>query len=165
MSVDRVLAALADPTRRQLLEALSRRPGCSATTLAAHVPVSRQAVAKHLAVLRESRLVTRHRAGKEVLLGVCPAELAEAASRARPARAHQPEHTNPEQDPIQRKELTLDHERFPNESAQYRAARDALKQAELELTQQLEEVAALRRALPLGGAVPEDYVFTEGPAD
>ena len=59
----------------------------------------------------------------------------------------------------------MDHERFPNESAQYRAARDALKQAELELTQQLEEVAALRRALPLGGAVPEDYAFTEGPAD
>jgi DNA-binding transcriptional ArsR family regulator len=80
MSVDRVLAALADPTRQQLLEALSRRPGCSATTLAAHVPVSRQAVAKHLAVLRESRLVTSHRAGKEVLFAVCPAELEAAAS-------------------------------------------------------------------------------------
>jgi DNA-binding transcriptional ArsR family regulator len=80
MSVDRVFAALADPTRRQLLEALSRRPGCSATTLAAQVPVSRQAVAKHLAVLRESRLVTSRRAGKEVLFAVCPAELEAAAS-------------------------------------------------------------------------------------
>jgi predicted dithiol-disulfide oxidoreductase (DUF899 family) len=59
----------------------------------------------------------------------------------------------------------LDYERFPHESAQYRAARDALQQAELELTQQTERVAALRRALPPGGAVPEDYAFTEGPAD
>jgi DNA-binding transcriptional ArsR family regulator len=80
MSVDRVFAALADPVRRQLLEALSRRPACSATTLAAQVPVSRQAVAKHLAVLRDSRLVTSHRAGKEVLFSVCPEELAAAGS-------------------------------------------------------------------------------------
>jgi DNA-binding transcriptional ArsR family regulator len=78
--VDRVLAALADPTRRQLLEALGQRPACSATTLAALVPVSRQAVAKHLTVLRDSRLVTSHRAGKEVLFTVCPEELTAAAS-------------------------------------------------------------------------------------
>ncbi len=55
--------------------------------------------------------------------------------------------------------------RFPNESAEYRAARDALTQAETELTSRIEEVAALRRNLPPGGTVPEDYVFTEGPAD
>jgi predicted dithiol-disulfide oxidoreductase (DUF899 family) len=55
--------------------------------------------------------------------------------------------------------------RFPNESAEYRAARDALTQAETELTRRIEEVAALRRRLPPGGVVPEDYVFTEGPAD
>jgi DNA-binding transcriptional ArsR family regulator len=79
MSVDQVFAALADPTRRQLLEALGQRP-CSATTLAALVPVSRQAVARHLTVLRDSRLVTSHRAGKEVLFTVCPEELAAAAS-------------------------------------------------------------------------------------
>jgi DNA-binding transcriptional ArsR family regulator len=72
MSVDRVLAALADPTRRQLLETLGERPGCSATTLAARMPVSRQAVARHLSVLRESELVTSYRAGKEVLFAVCP---------------------------------------------------------------------------------------------
>jgi DNA-binding transcriptional ArsR family regulator len=75
-----VFAALADPTRRQLLEALSRRPASTATMLAAHVPVSRQAVAKHLATLRESRLVTSHRAGKEVLFSVRPDELAATAS-------------------------------------------------------------------------------------
>lgn len=48
---------------------------------------------------------------------------------------------------------------FPNESAQYRAARNALLDAEIALRRQTEVVAALRRALPLGGEVPEDYVF------
>jgi predicted dithiol-disulfide oxidoreductase (DUF899 family) len=55
--------------------------------------------------------------------------------------------------------------RFPNEPDEYRAARDALTKAETELTRRIEEVAALRRSLPPGGTVPEDYVFTEGPAD
>jgi predicted dithiol-disulfide oxidoreductase (DUF899 family) len=55
--------------------------------------------------------------------------------------------------------------RFPNEPDEYRAARDALTRAETELTRRAEEVAALRRSLPIGGTVPEDYVFTEGPAD
>jgi DNA-binding transcriptional ArsR family regulator len=80
MNADLVFAALADPTRRQLLEALGQRPACSATTLAARVPVSRQAVARHLAVLRDSRLVTSHRAGKEVLFTVCPEQFAATAS-------------------------------------------------------------------------------------
>lgn len=80
MNVDQVLAALADPTRRQLLEALGRRPACSATTLAAQVPVSRQAVARHLAVLRESGLVTGQRAGKEVLYSARPDQLEATAS-------------------------------------------------------------------------------------
>jgi DNA-binding transcriptional ArsR family regulator len=80
MSVDQVFAALADPTRRQLLEALARRPPCSATALAEGLPVSRQAVAKHLVTLRASQLVTSHRAGKEVLFSVCPDQLTATAS-------------------------------------------------------------------------------------
>jgi predicted dithiol-disulfide oxidoreductase (DUF899 family) len=55
--------------------------------------------------------------------------------------------------------------RFPNESPEYRAARDALTQAETELTRQIEEVAAQRRRLPPGGKVPEDYAFSERPAE
>jgi predicted dithiol-disulfide oxidoreductase (DUF899 family) len=51
--------------------------------------------------------------------------------------------------------------RFPNESPEYRAARDALIQAETELTRRIEEVAEQRCQLPPGGEVPEDYVFTE----
>jgi predicted dithiol-disulfide oxidoreductase (DUF899 family) len=54
--------------------------------------------------------------------------------------------------------------RFPNESPEYRAARDALTQAETELTRRIEAVAEQRRQLPPGGEVPEDYVFTERPA-
>jgi predicted dithiol-disulfide oxidoreductase (DUF899 family) len=55
--------------------------------------------------------------------------------------------------------------RFPGESGEYRAARDALLRAEIELRRQLEAVAALRRRLPPGGEVPEDYVFEEGDAE
>jgi DNA-binding transcriptional ArsR family regulator len=79
-TVDDVFAALADPTRRQLLDALGRRAACSATTLAAEVPVSRQAVVKHLGVLRDSRLVASRRAGKEVLFSVRPEQLMATAS-------------------------------------------------------------------------------------
>jgi predicted dithiol-disulfide oxidoreductase (DUF899 family) len=48
---------------------------------------------------------------------------------------------------------------FPNESAEYRAARDRLLEQERKLRRATEEVAAARRALPAGGEVPEDYVF------
>ena len=49
--------------------------------------------------------------------------------------------------------------KFPNESRFYRAARGKLLRAETELRRKVEQVAALRRKLPAGGAVPEDYVF------
>jgi predicted dithiol-disulfide oxidoreductase (DUF899 family) len=48
---------------------------------------------------------------------------------------------------------------FPNETKDYRSARDKLLEAELKLRKQIEDVAALRRKLPPGGEVPEDYVF------
>ncbi len=54
---------------------------------------------------------------------------------------------------------------FPNESAAYRESRDTLLEAEMKLRRNIEEVAALRRKLPLGGEVPQDYVFTEGSAN
>jgi predicted dithiol-disulfide oxidoreductase (DUF899 family) len=51
--------------------------------------------------------------------------------------------------------------RFPGESDSYRAARDKLLAAEIELRRTVESVAAQRRKLPLGGEVPQDYVFEE----
>lgn len=49
--------------------------------------------------------------------------------------------------------------KFPNESSDYRAARDDLLTEEIELRRQAAKVSDLRRALPLGGALKEDYVF------
>jgi len=55
--------------------------------------------------------------------------------------------------------------RFPGESKSYRAARNKLLEAEMKLRKQFEEVAALRRKLPHGGRVKEDYLFEEGAPD
>lgn len=49
---------------------------------------------------------------------------------------------------------------YPNDSAEYRRARTALLAEEIALRRQTERVAAMRRALPPGGEIPEDYVFT-----
>jgi predicted dithiol-disulfide oxidoreductase (DUF899 family) len=52
---------------------------------------------------------------------------------------------------------------FPGESARYRAARNKLLAAERDLRKQVESVARMRRKLPLGGKLAEDYAFDEGP--
>ncbi|HMI53502.1 MAG TPA: DUF899 family protein [Candidatus Saccharimonadales bacterium] len=48
---------------------------------------------------------------------------------------------------------------FPNEGPEYRRARNALLAEEIELRRHIERVAAIRRALPAGGEIPEDYTF------
>jgi len=53
----------------------------------------------------------------------------------------------------------MEHLHYPNESAAYRAARNMLLEEEIALRAQIERVAAIRRALPPGGEIPEDYVF------
>src|ERR1700682_2681396 len=55
--------------------------------------------------------------------------------------------------------------RFPNEGGEYRRSRNDLLDAERELRRQTERVAALRRSLPAGGVIPDDYVFDEAPRD
>ncbi|GAA3997585.1 metalloregulator ArsR/SmtB family transcription factor [Streptomyces sp. NBC_01352] len=74
-AVDNVLAALADPTRRRLLDLLAARGEATATTLAEPLPVSRQAVVKHLAVLDAAGLVSGSRVGREMRYAVRPAAL------------------------------------------------------------------------------------------
>ena len=54
---------------------------------------------------------------------------------------------------------------FPGESDEYRDARDALLRAEMALIEQIERVAEMRRALPPGGPLKEDYVFEQGADD
>jgi DNA-binding transcriptional ArsR family regulator len=77
---DRVFAALADPTRRQILQVLSHEGPLSATDLAGQFPVSRQAVVKHLSTLAHAGLLEGRRQGREVLYGLAPDGLADATA-------------------------------------------------------------------------------------
>ncbi|MGH9278540.1 MAG: ArsR/SmtB family transcription factor [Acidimicrobiales bacterium] len=76
--VDAVFSALSDPTRRAVLRRLADGPA-SPTELAGDLPVSRQAVSKHLEVLRHAGLVESARAGREHLFQMTPGPMAEAA--------------------------------------------------------------------------------------
>ena len=75
---DELWAAVADPTRRRLLDALLAQGDATATTLARDLPVTRQAVAKHLIVLERAGLVDARRLGREVRYTVRPERLDEA---------------------------------------------------------------------------------------
>lgn len=74
-----VFAALADPTRWQVLDRLAARGEGTASGLATEVPVSRPAVIKHLGVLGRAGLVERRRLGREVRFRVRPERLDQAA--------------------------------------------------------------------------------------
>ncbi len=62
-----VLHALADPTRRAVFERLNSKGPASASALATEMPVSRQAIAKHLRILGEAGLVDRRSSGRQVV--------------------------------------------------------------------------------------------------
>jgi DNA-binding transcriptional ArsR family regulator len=64
---DALWSAIADPSRRRVLDLLVTNGEVSASWLAGRVPFSRQAVSKHLIVLEEARLVSRRKQGREVL--------------------------------------------------------------------------------------------------
>ena len=70
VAVDRVFYALADPTRRHILDELGSNGPRSASALAAQADISRQAIAKHLTIMTEAGLVQRSRAGREVVFTV-----------------------------------------------------------------------------------------------
>ncbi len=74
-----VFEALADPMRRRLLQTISASPA-TATELAGALPISRQAVAKHLTSLSQAGLLERERSGRDVRYHVTPAPLSEAVS-------------------------------------------------------------------------------------
>jgi DNA-binding transcriptional ArsR family regulator len=75
---DPVFEALADPTRREVMRRLAAEGPASATDLASSLPVSRQAVSKHLAALEEAGLVAGRRRGRERLFRLTPAPLSDA---------------------------------------------------------------------------------------
>jgi DNA-binding transcriptional ArsR family regulator len=74
-----VFEALADPMRRRLLQTISASPS-TATELAGALPISRQAVAKHLSALSQAGLLDRERLGRDVRYHVTPAPLSDAVS-------------------------------------------------------------------------------------
>jgi DNA-binding transcriptional ArsR family regulator len=70
-----VLAALADPHRRQLVETLAVRDSATLSQLAAGLPMTRQGVSKHLAALGRAGLVSSSRHGRETQYRLTPAGL------------------------------------------------------------------------------------------
>lgn len=78
--LDGLFGALADPTRRALLRRLGADGPTSATRLAGGLPVTRQAVVKHLQVLAEAGLVSAERAGREVRYALVPERLTPGVS-------------------------------------------------------------------------------------
>ena len=75
---DQLWSAIADPSRRRVLDLLVRGGEASASSLADQVPFSRQAVSKHLVVLEEAGLISRRKQGREVLYRVEAARLDQA---------------------------------------------------------------------------------------
>jgi len=73
--MDAVFAAVADPTRRLLLERLRMGTGLSIADLSADLPITRQAVTKHLDALQLAGLVRVRRAGRERLHDLDPTPL------------------------------------------------------------------------------------------
>jgi ArsR family transcriptional regulator, cadmium/lead-responsive transcriptional repressor len=76
---DELWSAIADPSRRQVLDLLVSHGEVSASWLAGQVPFSRQAVSKHLVVLERSGLISRRKQGREVLYQVETRRLDQAA--------------------------------------------------------------------------------------
>jgi ArsR family transcriptional regulator, cadmium/lead-responsive transcriptional repressor len=73
-----VFAALADPTRRRVVDELASAGPLTGTELAGRLPVSRQAVAKHLAALESAGLATARRSGREARYGLSTKPFAQA---------------------------------------------------------------------------------------
>ncbi len=73
-----VFHALSDPTRRRVVQALAQQGTLTASAIAADLPVSRQAVTKHLAALREAGLARATPSGREVRYELVPAPMSDA---------------------------------------------------------------------------------------
>jgi DNA-binding transcriptional ArsR family regulator len=76
--LDELWAAIGDPTRRRVVDVLLDRGEATATAMAGELPVTRQAVAKHLAVLDRAGLVQARRQGREVRYAIRPQRLVAA---------------------------------------------------------------------------------------
>ncbi len=82
--MDAVFAAVADPTRRLLMERMRGSAGLSIAELSSDLPITRQAVTKHLDALRDAGLVRFRRQGRERLHELDAAPLQEVDDWLRP---------------------------------------------------------------------------------
>ena len=78
---DRLWAAIADPTRQQLLDLILAAGDATASGLARDLPITRQGIAKHLAVLERAGLIEATRSGREVRFSVRRDRLDQATKR------------------------------------------------------------------------------------
>ena len=81
MDIDKVFKALADPSRRRLLDLLHRENGQTLTALSEHMDMTRQAVTQHLHLLEEANLVAIVWQGREKLHYLNPVPLHEIHER------------------------------------------------------------------------------------
>jgi DNA-binding transcriptional ArsR family regulator len=81
MDIDAAFKALADPTRRALLDSLRRRSGQTLGELCENPDMTRQAVTKHLAILEAANLVVTRKSGREKLHYLNPVPIQEIADR------------------------------------------------------------------------------------
>jgi len=79
-NLDRTFGALGDPTRRAILDRLSRRAGASISDLAEPFSIKLPAVMKHLDVLDDAGLITRSKTGRVVTVRLRPGSMREAVA-------------------------------------------------------------------------------------
>jgi DNA-binding transcriptional ArsR family regulator len=80
MDAGRIFDALGDPTRRRVIAELSNLGSASSTELARSLPITRQAVSKHLDALADAGLVRAERSGRAVVYRLTPEPFSEAMS-------------------------------------------------------------------------------------
>ena len=176
---DELWSAVADPSRRRVLDLLVGNGEASASWLAVRVPFSRQAVSKHLVVLERAGLISRRKRGREVLYQV-EADRLDQATRAMAelaaqwnrrlgsikrlaetahAEAKRSHHDDNERGDRHGGSINANRERTPDRRpGEWRAARLALLEQEKELTKRSDELARQRAALPWV-PVDKDYTF------
>ena len=81
MSVDAVFKALADPSRRRLLDSLHAKNGQTLGELCGEMDMTRQAVTKHLVLLEEANLIATQRRGREKIHFINPVPINDIADR------------------------------------------------------------------------------------
>lgn len=77
-TIDRTFFALADPTRRQILQRLMAEPGLSVSELTRPLPIKMPGMMKHLAVLSDAGLITRNKTGRTVSVNLSAEPMQEA---------------------------------------------------------------------------------------